>query len=102
MTEREKITRIINEGISARNEVHDGVKCILIYGADETADAILAALPPREPEGWRLVPEWPEQEQIAAYIAADPRRKRRAASAQRDYRAMLAAAPIPPDREEGE
>lgn len=44
---------------------------------------------------WQLVPVEPTEEMIGAYIAADPRRKRYAATAKRDWRAMLAAAPQP-------
>ena len=43
-------------------------------------------------DGLCLVPREASKEIIAAYIAADPRRRRFAATAKRDYRAMIAAA----------
>lgn len=42
---------------------------------------------------WKVVPVEASKEQIAAYIAADPSRRRFTESAKRDYRAMVSAAP---------
>lgn len=78
--------------------VHGDARCCQAGGTDGCCiqevkplakaciDAALAA------EGLVLMPIEPTPSIIKAYIAADPRRKRYAATAKRDYRAMLAAA----------
>jgi len=58
---------------------------------DECRDAAQAALS-ADLGDMVLVPREPTPAIIKAYIAADRRRKRYAATAKRDYRAMIAAA----------
>ncbi len=62
------------------------------FAAQAIANAIREERARLRPEGYVLMPIEPTPSIIKAYIAADPRRKRYAATAKRDYRAMLAAA----------
>lgn len=61
------------------------------FAAQAIADAIRAERERPLAEGYVLVPVEPTPEIIKAYISADRRRKRYAATAKRDYRAMIAA-----------
>jgi hypothetical protein len=62
------------------------------FAAQAIVSAIRAERERLQPEGYVLMPAEPTPEIIRAYIAADRRRKRYAATAKRDYRAMLQAA----------
>lgn len=67
------------------------------FAAQAIATAIRAERKRLRPDGYVLVPVEPTPAVVRAYIAADRRRKRRAATAKRDYRAMLSAAQEPND-----
>lgn len=90
----EQIASEIVEGLSfsSNRMLNGGLVGEQYFAAHAIAIAIQAERNRLQPDGYVLVPVEPTPAVVRAYIAADRRRKRYAATAKRDYRAMLSAA----------
>jgi hypothetical protein len=90
----EQIASRIVEGLSfsSNRMVNGRLVGEQYFAALAIAEAIRLERERLAPAGYVLMPKEPTHKIVAAYIAADRRRKRYAATAKRDYRAMISAA----------